>query len=398
MMKRFGAILLGIALASCARVPGPNIVPAAPGAAPTARVGGSSGYKTIFSFNDADGSDPDSVLLNVKGTLYGTTSSGGDWSTGGGTVFALTPDGQQRVLHNFGRGTDGRSPAGDLLLLDGTFYGMTTYGGKYGQGTAFSINAMQQEHILHSFGKGSDGKQPMGGLALLNGILYGTTSEGGAYYGSGTVFSITTDGVEHVIYSFDGAHGGGGFSPRAGLTAVKGLLYGTTFESGDACYGTAFSMTTSGNERDLHNFCGYGDGEGPAAKLIAVKNTLYGTTFDGGAGQYDSGTVFSLTLHGKERVLHSFGKGNDGKYPESSLVAVDGTLFGVTPEGGTNNEGIVFSLTQSGTERILHHFGPRPDGDGPGAGLLYLNGILYGTAGGGGKSLYGGGTVFKISP
>lgn len=397
MIKPFGAVVLAIALASCARGPTPNVVPAGPAIAPPEHRDGASGYKTIFSFDDADGADPDSVLLNVKGTLYGTTDFGGDWSTSGGTVFALTAAGQERVLHSFGKAPDGRTPAGDLLLLDGTLYGMTTYGGKYGQGTVFSVDAMQQEHVLHSFGKGSDGKQPMGGLALLNGMLYGTTSEGGTHYGSGTVFSISTAGVERVIYDFDGS-GAGSSSPRAGLTAVKGLLYGTTFYGGPGCDGTAFSMTTSGTEHDLHNFCGYGDGTSPSGKIIAVKDTLYGTTFDGGGGQYDGGTVFSLTLDGKERVLHSFGKGNDGRYPESSLVAVNGTLFGVAPEGGTNKEGIVFSLTQSGTEHILHNFGPRPDGEGPGAGLLYVNGILYGTAGGGGKSLYGGGTVFKISP
>jgi uncharacterized repeat protein (TIGR03803 family) len=396
MMKRVGAIILGIALASCARGPGPNIVPAGPAVAPPEHRDGTSGYKTIFSFDDADGDGPDSVLLNVKGTLYGTTQSGGDWSTGGGTVFALAPDGQERVLHNFGQAPDGESPAGDLLPLNGTLYGMTTYGGKYGQGTVFSINAMQQEHVLHSFGKGTDGKQPMGGLTLLNGMLYGTTSEGGTQYGGGTVFSISTAGVERVIYDFDGA-GGGGYSPRAGLTALKGLLYGTTF-GGGSCYGTAFSMTSAGKERLLHNFSCYSDGMGPAAKLIAVKNTLYGTTFDGGDGQYDAGTVFSLSLDGKERVLHSFGKGGDGEYPESSLVAVNGTLYGVTPNGGTNGKGIVFSLTQSGTERILHNFGLPPDGDGPEAGLLYLNGILYGTAEGGGKAEYGGGTVFTVSP
>jgi uncharacterized repeat protein (TIGR03803 family) len=400
MMKSVGAIVLVIALASCTRGLGPNIVPIGPGAAPVVRLEGASGYKTIFSFDGADGSNPKSLLLNVKGTLYGTSYLGGDWSIGGGTVFALTPDGQERVLHNFGRGADGREPAGDLLFLKGTFYGMTISGGKYGEGTVFGINAMQQEHVLHSFGKGSDGKQPMGGLALLNGVLYGTTSEGGTHYGGGTVFSITTAGVERVIYDFDGSDGGGS-SPRAGLTAVKGLLYGTTFEGGSCNAGTAFSVTTAGKQHLLHTFSCYDDGSAPAAKLIAVKNTLYGTTFDGGDSKYDSaidGTVFSLTLDGKERVLHSFGKGNDGQYLESSLVAVNGTLFGVTLEGGTNDKGIVFSLTQSGTERILHNFGPPPDGYGPSAGLLYLNGTLYGTASEGGKSFYGGGAVFKISP
>lgn len=399
-MKPVAAIILGIALASCARSPGPNLVPAGPAIAPPEHRYGASGYKTIFSFDGADGTYPDSVLLNVKGTLYGTTQFGGDWSTGGGTVFAIAPNGKERVLHNFGQASDGESPAGDLLVLNGTLYGMTTYGGKYGEGTVFSINAMEQERVLHSFGKGNDGKQPMGGLTLLNGLLYGTTSEGGTRYSTGTVFSITTSGVERVIYDFDGSDAGG-ISPRAGLTAVKGILYGTTSNGGSCDAGTAFRMTTTGTEHVLHTFSCYNDGSGPDAKLIAVKDTLYGTTFEGGDSKYNSeteGTVFSLTLNGKEHVLHSFGKAGDGIGPECSLVAVNGTLFGVTPEGGTNNKGIVFSVTQSGTEHILHNFGPAPDGEGPNAGLLYLNGMLYGTAGEGGKSWYGNGAVFQISP
>jgi len=395
--KPTAALILAIALASCARGPAQNTVPTGTRTAPTARFDGASGYKTIFSFDGADGSNPASHLLNVKGTLYGTTYLGGDWSTGGGTVFALSANGRERVLHSFGQGADGRTPAGDLVFLNGTFYGMTTGGGKYGKGTVFSITATQHEHVLHSFGKGKDGNTPLGGLTLLNGTLYGTTSGGGANSGGGTVFTITTDGVEHIIYSFDGTHGAGS-TPRASLTAVKGVLYGTTYYGGYGCFGTAFSLTMSGKERDLHNFCGYGDGEYPAAQLVAGKNLLYGTTEDGGSGQYDGGIVFSLTLAGKERVLHSFGNGNDGRNPESSPVVVNGTLFGVTLEGGTNHDGIVFSLTQSGTERVLHNFGPPPDGEGPGGGLLYLNGILYGTAENGGKSPYGGGTIFNFSP
>jgi uncharacterized repeat protein (TIGR03803 family) len=394
-MKRFGALTLCVVFASCGRVANPGIVPAAP--APGVGPDRASGYKTIFSFDGADGSDPDVTLISVKGQLYGTTSNGGDWSTGGGTVFAVTTAGHERVLHSFGKGKDGRSPAAELTILNGTFYGTTQYGGKYGEGTVFTVDAAGHERVLHSFGKGDDGKQPLSGLTVLNGLLYGTTSAGGSKY-DGTVYSITPTGAEHVIYAFNGMSGGAD-SPRAGLTVVKGTLYGTTFGGGCINNGAVFSVTTSGKESTLYRFgcnSNYNDGENPVAKLVAVKNTLYGTTFDGGRPGY--GTVFSVTTGGRENVLYTFGGGSDGQTPESSLVYKSGTLFGTTIEGGADDKGVVFSVTLSGTERVLYSFGALPDGENPYAGLTYLKGTLYGTTANGGNGRYGGGTVYKIAP
>ena len=56
---------------------------------------------------------------------------------------------------------------------------------------------------LYSFGAGggSDGLTPESGLTRFNGALYGTTTAGGAY-GQGTVFKISTAGVESVVHSF----------------------------------------------------------------------------------------------------------------------------------------------------------------------------------------------------
>ena len=49
------------------------------------------------------------------------------------------------------------------------------------------------------------------------------------YVNCGTVFSITTDGTEKVLYSFAGGSRDGS-SPVAPLLNVKGTLYGTTSE------------------------------------------------------------------------------------------------------------------------------------------------------------------------
>src|ERR1700733_14806831 len=62
----------------------------------------------------------------------------------------------------------------------------------------------------------------------------------------------------------------------------------------------------------IHSFGGSGDGARPDADLIDVDGTFYGTT--SGGGEYDRGTVFSLTPSGAEYVLHSLGGSGDGAY------------------------------------------------------------------------------------
>lgn len=60
----------------------------------------------------------------------------------------------------------------------------------------------QEFRIIHPFGRSAkDGANPSADLIDLKGTLYGTTVNGGAHNG-GTVFSITTNGEERVLYSF----------------------------------------------------------------------------------------------------------------------------------------------------------------------------------------------------
>jgi uncharacterized repeat protein (TIGR03803 family) len=271
-------------------------------------------------------------------------------------VFSITPSGHETVLYEFAGPPDGSYPFAPLHNVNGTLYGTTDEGGSFsrrGWGTVFSITPGGKEKVLHSFGRGSDGREPRAGLIDINGTLYGTTYSGGNYiHISGTVFSITPGGTEKVLYSFGGGSGYGGPNPAAGLVDVSGTLYGTTSRGGDlkcqdqyghGC-GTVFSITPSGKEKVLYSFGGRsGDGEGPMATLLNVNGTLYGTTLLGGA--YNHGTVFSITQSGHETVLHSFGSGQDGSYPVSGVIDVNGTLYGTTDSGGEEKAGTVYSIT-----------------------------------------------------
>ena len=299
-----------------------------------------------------------SGLVAVDGRLYGTQTPfhGGPFgSPYGGEVFSLHNNGKIRMLHTFGNGSDGSGPVAPPTALGGELYGTTSQGGAYGgtssiggpytDGTVYAVDMKTgRERILHSFSDKPDGRQPDADLAAVNGTLYGTTYYGGKY-GGGTVFSIGTSGTEQVLYSF-GSTREGGLNPSAGLINVKGTLYGTTSIGGPYDGGTVFSIKLDGSdERTLHDFGNASDGDDPRADLLAVGGKLYGTTAHGGSyggANYDSsgysgGTLFSIGLHGgKEVVLHSFGSGTDGAVPLGAVVAVRHTLYGTTFTGGTN--------------------------------------------------------------
>jgi uncharacterized repeat protein (TIGR03803 family) len=372
------------------------------------------GYSVLYSFigGSGDGGYPIGDLLNVNGTLYGTTA--GQGAHGVGTVFAITVSGKETVLYSFGTNSeDGTNPIAGLINVNGTLYGTTENGGSNGYGTVFAITMSGKETVLYSFGTSSeDGTSPFAGLIDVNGTLYGTTVAGGVNCrsgssGCGTVFAITTSGKETVLHSFGGS--GDGDGPVAALINVKGTLYGTTLDGpydfcGESGCGTVFSITPSGKETVLHSFGSSGDGTNPLAGLINLNGMLYGTTGSGGAK--GDGTVFAITMSGKETVLYSFGTGSeDGDYPVAGLTNVKGTLYGTTEYGAVHCSkgggcGTVFSITTSGTETVLYRFkrhsSGTKDGAHPQAGVINVNGTLYGTTNIGGVNRYG--TVFSLSP
>ena len=276
--------------------------------------GGAFGFGTVFRIspggtesiihhfgNVGDGRYPQAKLLNVGGYIYGTTGAGGSSTAcpaGCGTIFSITPNEIETVLHSFSSVPDGSSPLGGLIQdADGNFYGTTVWGGAYGFGTVFEITAAGTDSILYSFTGGADGSQAYGNLTWgKNGDLFGVTAfggitRGGCKQGCGVVFQLTPEGSESVLLAFPG--GTKGLSPRSGLIRdAKGNFYGTTFQGGDlSCTlldlpgcGTVFELTATGKQKILHKFAGGPqDGAGPVGGLVFdSEGNLYGTTLDGG--------------------------------------------------------------------------------------------------------------------
>jgi uncharacterized repeat protein (TIGR03803 family) len=295
-----------------------------------------------------DGEWPTGTLVrDARGTIYGTTAGGGGGCGGNGgcgTVFSLDNTLKETVLYRFG-GADGDSPRAGLVMDErGSLYGTTLSGGFYNQGTVFKIDKGGKLSVLHSFNFWVDGACPCSSLHLDSaGNLYGVTFDGGG--GEGAVFKLSKSGNETVLYAFSGMNGDGRY-PNAELSEDNdGNLYGATAAGGaHGDNGTIFEVTRNGGESVVYSFKGSPDGITPDGLLRNTMGNFYGTTLEGGGGGCDfgCGTVFRLDQKGIETVLHRFTY-NDGATPYTGLIVDNKALYGATFSGGAGF-GVVFRI------------------------------------------------------
>jgi uncharacterized repeat protein (TIGR03803 family) len=384
-------------------------------------------YKVLYNFTGgADGGQPEGLVQDTAGNLYGTTGWGGDPHCQCGTVFKLDKAGTLTLLHTFANGTDGEYPYATLALSGNTLYGAANLGGApdcyytYGCGLLFEINirtgAFQVIHNFHLY----DGLLPSGALTLKSGVLYGTTLLGGTSrncdYGCGVVYKLVLKTSRlTVLHNFDSSDGS---FPSSTLTfdARGGVLYGTTPGGGtsglcnpDGC-GVVFGLTIkTGAFEVLYRFTGSPDAEYPYGPLaLDSSGNLYGDSQLGGSSPCRSahgcGTVFMVDPgNGTDTVLYNFPGGPHGNYPMAGITRTPaGTLYGTTAWGGLSDDGTVFEQADN-TETVLHNF-QGSDGSGPSAVVIVdTNGNLFGTTFAGGSpssgcSNYGCGVVWEITP
>jgi hypothetical protein len=173
----------------------------------------SGSEKVVYAFKGADdGSAPYASLIDVNGKLYGTTQFGGgqgcddpsQW-LGCGVVYSVTTTGTEKVLHRFCAGTnsDAQNPTTPLVDVNGTLYGTSGSGptcanGEGGRGAIYSVTTAGAEKLLYTFTL-EGGWGPSAGFINVNGTLYSTTYFGGrlcphgmnGYKGCGTVFTFS---------------------------------------------------------------------------------------------------------------------------------------------------------------------------------------------------------------
>ena len=143
------------------------------------------------------------------------------------------------------------------------------------------------------------------------------------------------------------------------------------------------SFTTAfGQFNIIHSFTGTTGtpigGDNPYGDLILDGTTLYGMTYEGGTE--NEGTIFTVETDGSGfTLLHSFGTTGDGDNPRGSLIQDGTTLYGMTQYGGGSNAGTIFKIETDGTGySILHSFSGGSGGYQPYDSLILDGTTLYG--------------------
>jgi uncharacterized repeat protein (TIGR03803 family) len=359
-------------------------------------------FTVLYNFKGSpDGANPYAgLILDEVGNLYGTTYAGG--SSKYGTVFEVNNAGKETVLHSFaGAFSDGSFPDGGLVRdANGNLYGTTEAGGTYrsGYGTVFKVSKNGKETVLYSFVGGSDGCYPVGTPAVdKRGTLYGTTFGCGGS-NVGIMWKVGINGAETVLHTFGGLDGA---APVGDMVwDVKGNLYGLTQDGGTHNEGVLYQGYAGGGVTVLHSFdgCFNGiDGCSPVGSpAVDTKGNLYGAT--SGCGSSNKGIVWKVSKKRKETIMHNFAGGSsDGMEPGAGVIIdAKGNLYGTTTAGGASNNGVVYEVSTKGVLTVLHSF-TGSDGQSPyGALIMDAKGNLYGTAEAGGSKGYG--TVWKLTP
>lgn len=328
----------------------------------------------------------------------------------------VTAETNYRVIHEFD-GTNGASPYGHLISVDGTLYGMTAGDTVDNKGMVFSItpNGYNYTVLRHFAGQPNDGQWPHGSLFSQGDTLYGITWAGGCdgtmclnmdETGCGTLFSMLTNGSNYTVFwKFSCGEGDlGAALPNAHFISDGDKLYSTASMGGEFDGGAVFAVQPNGTGVTvLHSFSETSgdDGARPMAGLALEDGVLYGTTSE--SGDNDMGTVFSIRTNGSDfSVLHHF-SGPDGKCSYSTPILADGRIYGATLEGGDYGQGVIFSLRTDGSDyQVLHNF--TQDDSCPAEGVILVGDRLYGvTLGTGENDTFGviyslriGGSDYKV--
>lgn len=362
-----------------------------------------STYTEKVDFGGSYGEDPyDGLVAASNGKLYGVTDEGG--ASDKGTLYEYDPATNTLTTKAEFNSINANSPYRAPIHVNGKLYGVTYTGGTHGFGTLYEYDITGNTLTLkHSFDGSSTGSYPDCRLADgLNGKLYGTASNAGPE-GAGVLFEYDiANGTVSSIHNFDGTYGS---TPAGALVRATydGKIYGTTRFGGTNEAGVLFSYDTQGQTisvvRHLNDAT---DGNQPEGGVIIAgsgkQEFVCGLTTEG--GPYDRGTLFAYYPFPQAfTVLEAFSSSTSGANASClPFKASDGNVYGLTTQGGTNNQGVLYKWDVSANFYVkLFDFRGAPYGINPVGGLLKTtNGKYYGTCANGGPE--GMGTIYEFDP
>jgi uncharacterized repeat protein (TIGR03803 family) len=114
-------------------------------------------------------------------------------------------------------------------------------------------------------------------------------------------------------------------------------------------------------------------------------NLYVATWWAGQSGPNAGGTIFRTAPRGQGFVIHTFSAASlmyfpYGNHPVLALTqGTDGSLYGVTEQGGLHNSGVMYKLARTGGFQVLYNFcSVSGCPDGPGPLTLASDGNFYG--------------------
>ncbi len=319
---------------------------------------------SLFEFDNVSGYDPGGgVISDTKGTIFGTTSDGGNGpcygGLGCGTVYALSPRGgawKLDVIYNFQDGEDGAAPAAQLTRgPKGSLFGYDAYGAN---GVVFQLAPPKIKgqpwsfQILYDFGTGDKGnlRSSFSPLIWNGNALYGVAS-GGAQgcddVGCGSVFRLTPPGsgnglwTEKTLIKFAGGAGSGEPNWIAGPDDNGSFYVSTSLDNGAVVQISPPVDNGRWTETVLTAFEGGNGGSEPTNLVWTTNGTLYGT-----ADATKAGLAFELVDNGDGWSRTDIARIAHGQYGPNSLAAgPNGTLIGAISGYVDSFTGAVFQLT-----------------------------------------------------
>jgi uncharacterized repeat protein (TIGR03803 family) len=388
-------------------------------------------YTVLHTFTGSpDGTNPNPLIRDAEGNLYGTALAGGSDNNCGfgcGMVFKIDPARGVTALYDFAGGSNGGYPVAGLVQdKDGNFYGTTQGEGNFNLSVVFKLTPDGKETPYVPSTGINFGSLDSPVALDAKGNVYGMVPYGGTpncgwdYHGlsCGTLFKMTPNGKFTTIHTFKGTDG---MYPESGLVRdSKGNLYGAAMFGGirtcravgdrnnyaPGC-GTIFKVDVHGKYTVLHTFSNHKDGAGPLGLIIDSEDNLYGIASGGGdhhGNPFGYGTIFKLdTKSGAFSVLFTFTPPITRSSFFANLLARDskGNLYGAQKFDGANNTGCLFRIDTSGKYTDLYDFetqtaGRNEDGFFPAGVTLGSHGDFYGSMMLGGSAGFG--TLFHIKP
>lgn len=316
-------------------------------------------FSVLYSFTGvSDGFWPNAVVVGADGTLYGTTSLGGDSNqclgNGCGTVFRLQPPPAvcrsvscswvKTTLYQFTSGQDGRYPSVPTVDAAGNVYGTTNEAGENGSGTVWEVSPSHGGWTFNLlYALGINGGNPLNGVALdAAGNIWGS-GDGGvpncgppySEFDCGLIWKLTRSGSGWTFTPvFNLTHDTGGGPLGTFSFDQAGYMYGTLADSGPNGNGGVFQFNPSNGQMNLLYAA--------PGNLAVVNGPQGGVTMDSAGnlyaadpsnGAYDAGYVFKLTPSNGNWYftdLHDFtGGGADRDDPCGPLVVdASGNVYG----------------------------------------------------------------------